>query len=56
MIREATVEDVERLDSLTLEDFAADLSKVPMPKGEGPVPESDIARAAECLVDSLKAP
>jgi type IV secretion system protein VirD4 len=57
VIREATVEDVERLDSLTMEDFAADLSKVPMPKGEGPVPESDIAQAAERLVDSLmKAP
>jgi len=27
-----------------------------MPKGEGPVPESDIAQAAESLVDSLKAP
>ena len=54
--REATVEDVERLDSLTMEDFVADLSKVPMPKGEGPVPESDLAQAAERLVDSLKAP
>ena len=56
VIREATVEDVERLESLTMEDFAADLSKVPMPKGEGPVPESDLAQAAERLVDSLKAP
>jgi type IV secretion system protein VirD4 len=34
--REATVEDIERLDSLTLEDFAAPLDKVSLPqKAEG---------------------
>ncbi len=54
VLRDATIEDVERLDSLTVEDFAADLSNLPMPKGEGPVPESEIAQAAERLVDSLK--
>ena len=37
MIRNATVEDVERIESLTLEDFACDFSKVPIPDRDGPV-------------------
>ena len=35
VIREGTVEDIERIESLTLEDFATDFSKVPIPDEEG---------------------
>ena len=36
VIRDATVEDIERIESLTLEDFATDFSKVPDPGSRGP--------------------
>ncbi len=36
VIREGTVEDIERIESLTLEDFATDFSKVPDPRQRGP--------------------
>ena len=34
VIREATVEDIDRLESLTLTDFAADFDKVKVPDTE----------------------
>jgi type IV secretion system protein VirD4 len=50
--REATIEDVDRIESLTLEDFAADFSKVELP--DGPLSEGDLSRAVESFIDSLK--
>jgi type IV secretion system protein VirD4 len=45
VIREATVKDIERIETLTLEDFATDFSKVQIPDKEGPLsgPEMDLA-------------
>jgi len=50
--REATLQDVERIESLTLDDFAADFSKVELP--EGPLTEGDLSRAVSSFLDSLK--
>jgi type IV secretion system protein VirD4 len=45
VIREATVKDIERIETLTLEDFATDFSKVQIPAKDGPLsdPEMDLA-------------
>jgi type IV secretion system protein VirD4 len=50
--REATLQDVERIESLTLDDFAADFSKVELP--EGPLTEGDLSRAVSSFLESLK--
>jgi type IV secretion system protein VirD4 len=54
--REATVEDIERLDSLTLEDFAAPLSEVKLPqKGEGErLSPEEMNAAVESFLQSLR--
>ena len=54
VIREATVEDVERIESLTLEDFATDFSKVPIPDGGGPIAESEMKTAVDNFLNSLE--
>jgi len=54
MTRDGTAEDVERLDSLTLEDFAADVSKLPVPEKDGPLTESELKGAVEGFLESLK--
>jgi type IV secretion system protein VirD4 len=50
--REATLEDLDRLESLTLEDFAADFERVKLP--EGPLSEGDLSRAVENFLDTLR--
>ena len=50
--REATLADLDRLESLTLEDFAADFERVKMP--EGPLEDEDITRAAESFLEKLR--
>lgn len=56
VIREATVEDIERLDSITLEDFAADFSSVEIPeKAEGErLTSGELHTAVESFLDSLR--
>jgi hypothetical protein len=54
MTREATVEDIERIESLTLEDFAADLSKVQLPGREGPLSEGELKLAVDTFLNSLE--
>ena len=54
VIREATVEDIERIESLTLEDFATDFSKVPIPDGEGPISEPEMKTAVDTFLNSLE--
>jgi type IV secretion system protein VirD4 len=49
--REATLADVDRMDSLTLDDFAVDLTGVELP--EGPVSEADLSRTADRFVDAF---
>jgi type IV secretion system protein VirD4 len=47
--REATVEDIERLDSLTLEDFAIDVSAVKVPQ-EGRMSDAQMHEAVEGFI------
>jgi type IV secretion system protein VirD4 len=54
VIREGTVEDIERIESLTLEDFAADFSRLPIPNSDGPVSEPDMKRAVDAFLNSLE--
>ena len=51
--REATAEDIERIESLTLEDFAADFSAVELPT-EGRMSEVQMKDAVECFLDTLR--
>jgi hypothetical protein len=51
-VREATLADVERIDSLTLEDFAADFSRVTVP--EGPLSDQQIQSVAENFLEVLR--
>jgi len=53
VIREATVEDIDRIDSLTLEDFAADFSAVNIPT-EGPMSEQAMHEAVEGFLATLR--
>lgn len=53
--REARPEDVERIDSLTLEDFATDFSKLQMPQREGPLSDVEMSAAVESFVSALRA-
>ena len=50
--REATFADLDRLESLTLEDFAVDLERVNVP--EGPLSPVDLSRLAESFVDAFR--
>jgi type IV secretion system protein VirD4 len=50
--REATLDDLDRLDSLTLEDFAVNFEAVKLP--EGPLSEEDLSRAVENFLDTLR--
>jgi type IV secretion system protein VirD4 len=54
MFREAAPQDIERLDSLTLDDFATDFSKVRFPDREGPVSEGDLKQAVDSFLSSLE--
>ena len=51
--REATVDDINRIDSLTLEDFAADLSQVKLPDS-GPLTDEDLKGAVESFLTSFR--
>ena len=53
VIREATVEDIDRIDSLTLDDFAADFSAVNIPT-EGPMSEYAMHEAVEGFLATLR--
>jgi type IV secretion system protein VirD4 len=56
LTREATAEDIERIDSLTLEDFAAPLDEVRLPqKGEGErLTAEEMNTAVESFLQSLR--
>ena len=51
--REATVAELEREDSLTLEDYETDFSQVPMPDHEGPVSDVELERAVAGFLETL---
>jgi type IV secretion system protein VirD4 len=51
-IREARLQDIERLDELALEDFDADFDQIPLPL-EGPYTQEDLQMAADRFLASL---
>jgi hypothetical protein len=55
-VREGTIEDIDRIDELTLEDFDVDWSKVQIPqKAEGErMTEREMHVAVESFLDSLR--
>jgi len=53
-IREATIADVDRIEELTLEDFAVDLSKIQVPT-EGRLSDGAMDRAVHDFLQSLQA-
>jgi type IV secretion system protein VirD4 len=54
--REATLADIERIESLTLEDFAADFDQVVLPeKAEGEsLTSNELTLAAQSFLDTLR--
>jgi type IV secretion system protein VirD4 len=54
VIRDATVEDIERIESLTLEDFATDFSKLPIPDREGSLSDPEMKTAVDTFLSSLE--
>jgi type IV secretion system protein VirD4 len=54
VIRDGTPEDVERIHTLTEDDFAADLGSVQIPDKEGPMSDGEMKVAVDSLLDSLK--
>ena len=54
VIREGTVEDIERIESLTLEDFATDFSKVQIPDKEGPLSDGEMKVAVDTFLSSIE--
>src|SRR5580700_6426785 len=54
VIREGTVEDIERIESLTLEDFETDFSKVRIPDKEGPLSDGEMKVAVDTFLSSIE--
>ena len=54
VIREGTVEDIERIESLTLEDFATDFSKVRIPDKEGSLSDGEMKVAVDTFLSSIE--
>jgi type IV secretion system protein VirD4 len=52
--REGTVDDIDRMETLTLADFATDFSKVKMPKHEPPIPDGEMKAAVDEFIDLLR--
>ena len=52
--REGTVEVIERIESLTLEDFATDFSKLSIPDKEGPLSDGEMKVAVDAFLSSLE--
>jgi type IV secretion system protein VirD4 len=54
--REATMEDLERIDSLTLDDFAVDWSRVEIPqKADGEsLTDGELQRAADSFLETIR--
>src|SRR2546421_8368456 len=52
--REATAQDVERIPSLTLEDYATDFSKVKIPDHDGPLSSDEMHAAVQSFLNTLR--
>ena len=53
-MREATVEDIERIDSLTFEDYVTDFSKVKFPNREGRLSDSEMKVVVDTFLSTLE--
>jgi type IV secretion system protein VirD4 len=49
-----TLEDIEQLDGLTLQDFAADFSRVELPSHDGPWSEQEMKVAVHTFLETLE--
>lgn len=54
VLRNATIEDVARIESLTFEDFAIDFSKVQIPDREGRLSDGEMQVAVDTFMNSLE--
>jgi type IV secretion system protein VirD4 len=52
--RDATVDDIERIDSLTLEDFATDFSRFRVPDREGRLSDAEMGATVEQFMTTLR--
>lgn len=52
--RDATLKDIERIKSLTLEDFATDFSSVEMPQREGRLSDEEMQSTVERFMSTLR--
>ena len=53
-VHEASVEDVDRADTLTLQDFETDFSRVDIPEAEGPLTTEQLQTAVTNFLDTLE--
>ena len=53
-VHEASVEDVDRADTLTLEDFETDFSRVEIPERDGPLTPQELQTAVTNFLDTLE--
>jgi len=54
VIREGTVQDIDRLETLTLDDYAADFSKVELPQHERKMSDAEAKIAVDSFMDTIK--
>ena len=54
VVRAAGPADLERLETLTLEDFATDFSRVEIPQHGSPLTEAEMSKAVESFLESLE--
>jgi type IV secretion system protein VirD4 len=53
VVREATVEDIDRMETLTLDDFAVDFDRVKLPESEK-LTEQELSAAVESFLTTLR--
>jgi type IV secretion system protein VirD4 len=53
-VHEASVEDIDRADTLTLEDFETDFSRVAIPEHDGPLTPPELQTAVTDFLDTLE--
>jgi type IV secretion system protein VirD4 len=54
VIRDGTVEDIERIESLTLDDFAMEFPAITSPPGDGPMSDEEMKTRVDAFHSSLE--
>jgi hypothetical protein len=54
LIREGTIDDIERIESLTLDDFAMEFPPITSPPGEGPMSDEEMKTRVDAFRSSLE--